>query len=67
MVMGVLDSSELHHDMSQHSGSFDHQDPALMGRILYDAAAGISSSSSESYSDLEQSPLKMRSKRKRDE
>lgn len=67
MVMGVLDSSELHHDMSQHSGSFDHQDPAMMGRILYDAAAGISSSSSESYSDLEPSPLKMRSKRKRDE
>lgn len=68
MVMGVLDSSELQHDMSQqHPGSFDNQDPAMMGRILYDAAATISSSSSDSYSDMEPSPLKMRSKRKRDE
>lgn len=63
MVMGVLDSSEI---PQQHAGSFDNQDPAMMGRILYDAAAGISSSS-DSYSDLEPSPLKMRSKRKRDE
>jgi DNA-directed RNA polymerase subunit RPC12/RpoP len=68
MVMGVLDSSELHHEMpQQHPGSFDNQDPAMMGRILYDAAASISSSSSDSYSDLEPSSLKMRSKRKRDE
>lgn len=68
MVMGVLDSSELHHEIpQQHPGSYDSQDPAMMGRILYDAAAGISSSSSETYSDLEPSPLKMRSKRKRDE
>jgi hypothetical protein len=66
VVMGVLDSSELH-DMSQHNGAFDNQDPVAMGRILYDAAAGISSSSSDSYSDREPSPLKMRSKRKRDE
>lgn len=69
VVMGVLDSSELHHEMSQqqHGRAFDNQDPAMMGRILYDAAATISSSSSDSYSDLEPSPLKMRSKRKRDE
>ena len=68
VVMGVLDSSELHHDMShQQNGAFDNQDPVAMGRILYDAAAGISSSSSDSFSDREPSPLKMRSKRKRDE
>lgn len=68
MVMGVLDSSELHHEMpQQHAGSFDNQDPAMMGRILYDAAATISSSGSDSYSEMETSPLKMRSKRKRDE
>lgn len=67
VVMGVLDSSELHHEHHQHGQAFDNQDPAMMGRILYDAAAGISSSSSDSYSDLEPSQLKMRSKRKRDE
>lgn len=67
MVMGVLDSSELHHEMGQHPGSYENQDPAMMGQILYNAAAGISSASSDSYSDLEPSPLKMRSKRKRDE
>jgi 5-methylcytosine-specific restriction endonuclease McrA len=71
MVMGVLDSSELQHgDMSQlQPGAFDHQNPAMMGRALYDAAAGISSSSSssESYSDLDQSPINKMRKRKRDE
>lgn len=63
IVMGVLDSSEIHHSQQ---GAYDNQDPALMGRVLYEAAAGISSSSSDSYSDIESSPLKMR-KRKRDE
>lgn len=63
IVMGVLDSSELHHG---HQSTYDNQDPAMMGRVLYEAAAGISSSSSDSFSDLEPSPLKMR-KRKRDE
>jgi 5-methylcytosine-specific restriction endonuclease McrA len=66
MVMGVLDSSELHHEIPQQH-SYESQDPAMMGQILYNAAAGISSASSDSYSDLEPSPLKMRSKRKRDE
>ncbi|KAF2134313.1 C2H2 transcription factor-like protein [Dothidotthia symphoricarpi CBS 119687] len=61
IVMGVLDSSEL------HQGAYDNQDPAMMGRVLYEAAAGISSSSSDTYSDLESSPSKMRNKRKRDE
>lgn len=62
VVMGVLDSSELHGDMSQQQSGFTNQNPAMMGQILYQAADGISSSSSDSYSDLEPS---MR-KRKRD-
>lgn len=70
VVMGVLDSADLqaHEIPLQQPGSFDNQDPALMGQVLYEAAMGISSSSSssDSYSDMEPSPLKMR-KRKRDE
>jgi hypothetical protein len=62
VVMGVLDSSELHGDMSQQTGMYSSQNPAQMGQILYSAAEGISSSSSDSYSDLE-SPMR---KRKRD-
>jgi 5-methylcytosine-specific restriction endonuclease McrA len=64
VVMGVLDSSELSHEQMQHPGMFTG-DPASMGSILYNAAESISSSSSDSYSDLEAS-AKMR-KRKRDE
>ncbi|KAH8731352.1 cutinase G-box binding protein [Phaeosphaeriaceae sp. PMI808] len=59
VVMGVLDSSELHGDMSQQQpGAFTNQNPAMMGQILYSAADGISSSSSDSYSDLEPSMRK---------
>ncbi|KAF2652269.1 hypothetical protein K491DRAFT_605237 [Lophiostoma macrostomum CBS 122681] len=69
VVMGVLDGSEQH--QIQGDG-YDHQNPAMLGQILYNAAAAISSSSSssDSYSDLG-SPLsmdkKVRHKRKRDE
>jgi len=68
MVMGVLDGSELHRPQQE---AYDNQDPAMLGQILYNAAAAISSSSSSDYSDMEPSPMsadkKMRSKRKRDE
>jgi hypothetical protein len=68
VVMGVLDNSELHHgDMSQQPGMFATQNPAQMGQILYNAAEGISSSSSDSYSDLEASSINKMRKRKRDE
>jgi len=68
VVMGVLDGSELQHgDMSQQHGvMFNSQNPADMGQILYQAAESISSSSSDSFSDIEAASLKMR-KRKRDE
>lgn len=65
VVMGVLDSSELHAEMHQHQPSYlDSQNPAYMGQNLYNAAAGISSSSSDSYSDLESEKQR---KRKRGE
>lgn len=67
VVMGVLDSSELHHGEMQQSGMFNPQNPATMGAVLYSAAEGISSSSSDSYSDLESSSMKQMRKRKRDE
>jgi len=67
VVMGVLDGSE---QQQLRADVYDNQDPAMLGAILYNAAAAVSSSSSDSYSDLEHSPLsldkKMR-KRKRDE
>jgi 5-methylcytosine-specific restriction endonuclease McrA len=67
VVMGVLDGSEL---QARQSDAYDNQDPAILGAILYNAAAAISSSSSDSYSDMEPSPLSMDKKmrkRKRDE
>jgi C2H2 transcription facotor len=67
VVMGVLDGSE---QQQLRGDIYDNQDPAILGAILYNAAAAVSSSSSDSYSDLEPSPMsldkKMR-KRKRDE
>lgn len=63
VVMGVLDHSEV--QAQPTADAFANQDPAMLGQILYTAAANISSSSSE-YSDLDISPSKMR-KRKRDE
>jgi len=63
VVMGVLDSSELHGEMQQ-SGMFNPQNPATMGAVLYSAAEGISSSSSDSYSDIESGSIR---KRKRDQ
>lgn len=67
VVMGVLDGSE---QQQLRADVYDNQDPAMLGAILYNAAAAVSSSSSDSYSDFEHSPLssdkKMR-KRKRDE
>ncbi|KAF2176712.1 hypothetical protein K469DRAFT_606285 [Zopfia rhizophila CBS 207.26] len=67
VVMGVLDGSEIPRPQQD---LYDNQDPAMLGAILYDAAAAISSSSSDSFSDMNPSPLsadkKMR-KRKRDE
>lgn len=68
VVMGVLDGSE-----QQFRGDVydSNQDPAMLGAVLYNAAAAISSSSSsDSYSDLEPSPSSMDKKmrkRKRDE
>lgn len=69
VVMGVLDSSELQHgDMQQqHPVMFNSQNPAEMGQILYQAAESISSSSSDSYSDLEHSSIDKMRKRKRTE
>jgi DNA-directed RNA polymerase subunit RPC12/RpoP len=69
VVMGVLDSSELQHGEipQQQPGVYNSQNPAMMGQILYNAADGISSSSSDSYSDLESSPINKMHKRKRDE
>lgn len=69
MVMGVLDGSEIPRPKED---VYDNQDPAMLGAILYNTAAAISSSSSSSdtYSDMDVSSLsaekKMR-KRKRDE
>jgi len=68
VVMGVLDGSEL---LRQSEVGYDNQDPAMLGAILYKAAAEISSSSSGSDYDNMESPInmdkKMRNKRKRDE
>ncbi|CAO2648834.1 Nn.00g097830.m01.CDS01 [Neocucurbitaria sp. VM-36] len=64
--LDVMNASDLHHsDMSrEQSGAFDNQNPALMGSILYDAAATISSSSSSSdFSDFETSPINKKRKR----
>lgn len=64
VVLGVMDHSEV--APQPQPGAFDNQDPAMLGQILYSAAANISSSSSDGYSDLDTTPIKMR-KRKRDE
>lgn len=68
VVMGVLDSSELQHGEmpQQHPMMFNNsQNPADMGQILYQAAESISSSSSDSSSDLD--PSSHMRKRKRAE
>jgi len=66
--MGVLDDSELRR---QKEESYDSPDPGMLGSILYDAAAAVSSSSgSETYSDMDPSPSssdKKFRKRKREE
>lgn len=67
VVMGVLDGSEI---QQQRMDAFDNQDPAMLGLNLYNTAAAISSSSSESSFDLAPSPQSMDKKmrkRKRDE
>lgn len=66
VVMGVLDHSEVQQPPQATINSYDNTDPAMLGQILYTAAANISSSSSDGYSDMEPTPIKMR-KRKRDE
>ncbi|KAL5121895.1 hypothetical protein ACEQ8H_000110 [Pleosporales sp. CAS-2024a] len=63
VVMGVLDPPELSHGDMLQPGMYNPSGPADMGRILYDAAETISSSSSDSFSDLEASARK----RKRNE
>ncbi|ORY11192.1 hypothetical protein BCR34DRAFT_484408, partial [Clohesyomyces aquaticus] len=50
VVMGVLDGSEMQRPQGD---MYDNQDPALLGQVLYNAAAAISSSSSDSFSDME--------------
>jgi hypothetical protein len=70
VVMGVLDSSELQHGEIPHEHGVmfgNAQNPAQMGQILYHAAESISSSSSDSYSDLEHSSSETMRKRKRNE
>ncbi|KAF2710322.1 hypothetical protein K504DRAFT_454631 [Pleomassaria siparia CBS 279.74] len=67
VVMGVLDGSEI--QQQRMDGAFDHQDPTMLGNILYNAAAAISSSSSDSSFDMS-SPSSMDKKmrkRKREE
>jgi hypothetical protein len=64
VVLGVMDHSDL--QSQTPTGAYDNQDPAMLGQILYSAAASISSSSSDGYSDMDTTPIKMR-KRKRDE
>ena len=69
VLMGVLEQSEVAQSQvpPPPTGGFEHSDPAMLGQILYNAAAGISSSSSDGYSDVE-SPSKLAvRKRKRDE
>ncbi|KAF2015898.1 hypothetical protein BU24DRAFT_462120 [Aaosphaeria arxii CBS 175.79] len=57
VVMGVLDGSELRADV------YDSQDPQYLGGILYNAAANVSSASSDSFSDFEASPASKKRKR----
>jgi hypothetical protein len=64
VVLGVMDHSEV--QLQAPAGAYDNQDPAMLGEVLYQAASAVSSSSSEGYSDLDTTPIKMR-KRKRDE
>ena len=64
VVLGVMDHSEV--QPQAPAGAYDNQDPAILGQILYNAAAVISSSSSDDFSDMDTTPIKMR-KRKRDE
>ncbi|KAL5391465.1 hypothetical protein DPSP01_001330 [Paraphaeosphaeria sporulosa] len=66
MVMGVLEPNEI---SAQQDVNYAHQDPAMLGQILYSAAANISSSSSSDgfSTDLEASPISKMRKRRRDE
>ncbi|CBX90212.1 similar to C2H2 transcription factor (Seb1) [Plenodomus lingam JN3] len=61
ITLDVMSSSDIQNDM-QRDGAFDNQNPAMMGQILYDAAANVSSASSE-YSDMESSPINKKRKR----
>ncbi|KAI8936018.1 hypothetical protein NX059_007520 [Plenodomus lindquistii] len=61
ITLDVMSSSDMQTDM-QRDSAFDNQNPAMMGQILYDAAANVSSSSSE-YSDMESSPIGKKRKR----
>jgi hypothetical protein len=51
----------------QHQPGPYISNPAQMGQVLYQAAQDISSSSSDSYSDLEAASINKMRKRKRDE
>lgn len=66
MVMGVLEPNEM---PTQTDVGYAHQDPAMLGQILYSAAANISSSSSSDgfSTDLDASPISKMRKRRRDE
>jgi C2H2 transcription facotor len=59
--LDVLGAADLHHDMIDTG--FENQNPAMMGRILYEAAAGVSSSSSD-FSEHESSPINKKRKRR---
>lgn len=61
ITLDVMNSSDMQSDLHR-DGNFDNQNPAMMGQILYDAAANVSSSSSD-FSDLESSPINKKRKR----
>jgi len=63
ITLDVMHTADMPADLPRE-GPFDNQNPAIMGQILYDAAANVSSASSD-YSDMESSP--MHKKRKRNE
>ncbi|KAF1971208.1 hypothetical protein BU23DRAFT_196299 [Bimuria novae-zelandiae CBS 107.79] len=68
MVMGVLEPNEI--PLQQPDVNYPHQDPSMLGQILYSAASNIStSSSSDGFStDMDISPIsKQMRKRRRDE
>lgn len=64
ITMELVNGTDAHQMDASQSASFDSQNPATMGQMLYNAAAAVSSSSSSSdFSDLESSPVNKKRKR----